>query len=37
MEALGEFGYSTLCWMLITYPAYWSYQWFIEGEPFRLL
>jgi hypothetical protein len=37
MDALGEFCCSTLLWMLLTCPAYWGYQWLIEGEQFRIL
>ena len=27
---------SAVLWMLITFPAYWLFQWSIEGEPFRI-
>jgi len=31
----GFFG-SAVLWMLVTFPAYWFFQWKIEGEPFHL-
>ena len=31
----GFFG-SAVLWLLITFPAYWLFQWTIEGEPFSL-
>ena len=33
-----EFGFfgSAVLWMLVTFPAYWLFQWTIEGEPFAL-
>ena len=31
----GSFG-STALWLLFTFPAYWLFQWIIEGEPFSL-
>ena len=27
---------SAVLWMLVTYPAYWLFQWSIEGEPLQL-
>lgn len=32
---VGSFG-SAVLWLLITFPAYWLFQWMIEGEPFSL-
>ena len=33
-----EFGFfgSAVLWLLVTFPAYWLFQWTIEGEPFSL-
>ena len=33
-----EFAFfgSGVLWLLITFPAYWLYQWTVEGEPFSL-
>ena len=33
-----EFGFfgSAVLWMLLTFPAYWLFQWRIEGESFQL-
>lgn len=33
-----EFSFfgSAALWMLVTYPAYWVFQWVVEGEPFHL-
>jgi hypothetical protein len=33
--AEGFFG-SGVLWMLLTYPAYWFFQWLVEREPFYL-
>ena len=32
---VGSFG-SAVLWLLVTFPAYWVYQWTVEGEPFTL-
>jgi hypothetical protein len=29
-----EFFGSGILWMLLTFPAYWLFQWCVEGEPF---
>ena len=33
-----EFAFfgSGVLWLLITFPAYWLFQWMVEGEPFTL-
>ena len=31
-----EFFGSGILWMLLTFPAYWLFQWCVEGEPFHL-
>lgn len=31
-----EFFGSGILWMLLTFPAYWIFQWCVEGEPFLL-
>jgi len=33
-----EFGSagSAVLWLLVTFPAYWTFQWMVEGEPFTL-
>lgn len=31
-----DFFGSGILWMMLTFPAYWLFQWNVEGEPFAL-